>query len=106
MGFKKIEDELIPILKYNTDARNDDMKLYADYVYQNVKDMKLGEVWLQRIFSDQRFRISCGIAPYESVSRIRRKIQKEHPELRATEEERKEKKRIERNYKAYVKEKD
>lgn len=105
MGFKKIEDEVTSILKYNTAARADDMKLYAAYVYSKVEKLNLGDTWLQRVFNDQRLRISCGIAPYGSVSRIRRKVQTARPELRATEAEQLEKKRIERNYKRYLREK-
>jgi hypothetical protein len=44
-----------------------------------------------------------GIAPYESVSRIRRKVQFHYAELRPTEEVRAEKKALEKKYRAYAK---
>lgn len=105
MGFNTVEKDLIPILEYNSAARADDMTLYAEYVYGKVKNMKCQDNWLVKVFSDRQFRIACGVVPYGTVSRIRRKIQKKRPDLCPTEAEKKEKKKLEQNYKAYAKEK-
>lgn len=102
MTFRTIEKDLIPILKKNKAARCDDMVLYAAYVYAKVNGLGLGADWLSRVFSDRRLRIRHNIAPYDSIGRIRRKLQEEHEELRATENEIAEKKRAEREYKKYA----
>lgn len=99
--FKTVEDDVRPILKYNTAARCDDMVLYACYVYEKLED-KSGR-WLERIFSDRRYRITNGIAPYETVSRVRRKLQETEENLRATKEQITERKELEKKYKAYAK---
>ena len=104
MSFKKVEDDLRPILKYNMAARCDDMTLYASYVYEKLKDAETGAGWLQKVFSDSRYRIAYGIAPYETVSRIRRKLQENNEDLKAPENYRKERKRLELKYKAYARE--
>ena len=103
MTFQTIENDVIDILKHNTDARADDMTLYSAYVWSKVQGKGMGAGWLQHIFSDRRARVMMGIAPYESVSRIRRKVQFHYAELRPTEEVRAEKKALERKYKAYAK---
>ena len=103
MTFQTIEQDVIEILKQNTDARADDMTLYAAYVWDKVKNKGMGAGWLQSIFSDRRARVMYGVAPYESVSRIRRKVQFHYAELRPSEEVRAEKKALERKYKAYAK---
>lgn len=86
MKLERLEDEIQFILEYNTEARADDMTLYADYVYRHIKDEGLGLGWLVKVFSDRRYRASLGISGYESVSRIRRKIQEKYPELKPTAE--------------------
>lgn len=103
MTFQTIETDVIEILKHNTDARADDMTLYAAYVWSKVKNKSMGSGWLQHIFSDRRARVMMGIAPYESVSRIRRKVQFHYAELRPTEEVKAERKALERKYRAYAK---
>ena len=104
MSFKRIEDDIIPILKDSYAARCDDMALYTYYAYHKIERLGLGAGWLERVFTDRRLRILSGIAPYESVSRVRRKLQEENPELRAPKEVVKERKRVEREYKQYAKE--
>lgn len=103
MTFQTIEQDVIEILKQNTDARADDMTLYAAYVWSKVKNKRMGAGWLQSIFSDRRARVMYGVAPYESVSRIRRKVQFHYAELRPSEEVRAEKKALEKKYRAYAK---
>lgn len=104
MEFKKVEDDIKPILKNNISSRIDDMTLYACYSYEKIAGLNLGAGWLEKIFSDKRLRISYGIAPYETVSRIRRKLQEKHEELRPTPEQRAEKRKLEQRYKQYARE--
>lgn len=102
MTFETLESEIMDILKNDHTARADDMALYANYCYRKVEGERLGLGWLVTIFSDKRFRISYGIAPYSTISRVRRKVQEKYPELRATPAQIKEKKELERKYKAYA----
>ena len=103
MKFKTVEQDITPILKNNYATRCDDMALYACYVWDKVQGLDLGKGWLQCVFSDRRLRIINGIAPYETVSRCRRKLQDKYIELRAPEDLREERKRIEKVYKDYAK---
>lgn len=102
MSFERVEDDVREILEESITARADDMILYSSYVYDKIRGQGLGSVWLQKIFSDRRFRISHGIAPYETVSRVRRKLQEQNKELRPSKEEIAEKKRLEKKYKEYA----
>ncbi len=105
MNFKRVEDDVKPILKNSEAARADDMTLYAAYCYDKIKGYGYGVSWLQQIFSDRRFRIMHGIAPYETVSRVRRRLQAENENLRPSEEYQAERKRAEKKYKAYARKK-
>lgn len=96
MTFKTIEQELKPILEEYDDARADDMTLYE--VYVKGKGLALSDV-----FRDRRYRISNNVPPYESISRIRRKLQAAFPELRPSKEYLKERKEAEKRYKDYAK---
>lgn len=78
------------------------MKLYACYVYEKVQGKGVSE-WLLTVFSDKRFRIINGIAPYETVSRVRRKLQENYAELQAPDYIKQSKKELERKYKLYAK---
>lgn len=105
MEFYNAEKDVKEILKYDMAARCDDMALYANYCYTKLKkNMKCGEDWLIKVFSDRRFRIMNGIALYGTVSRVRRKLQEEYPQLRPTKEYLEERKRAEREYKKYARE--
>lgn len=105
MTFKTVEQEITPILEEHEVARCDDMALYAAYVYKKIQRYYEGPGWLERVFSDRRFRISCGIVPYETISRIRRKLQSKNEELRPTKEYQEERKKAENEYKKYAKDK-
>ncbi len=105
MTFKTIEQDITPILKESEAARCDDMALYANYAYEKVKKLYHGDGWLQKVFSDRRFRIVHGIAPYESVSRVRRKLQAKYKELRPNKDYQEERKRVEREYRKYARQK-
>jgi hypothetical protein len=105
MTFESIEADLKPILKENQAARCDDMALYSYYCYRKLEkaNADTGAAWLQRVFTDHHFRTNYGIAPYESVSRIRRLLQAKYEDLRPDEVYKAERKRAELEYRAYVK---
>ena len=105
MEFKTVEQDVARILKYNHEARNDDMKLYAAYAYEKIDGYGYGLGWLISVFSDRRFRAIHGIAPYETVSRVRRKLQEVNESLRPSEAAIEEKKRREKEYRNYAKRK-
>ena len=121
MTFNTIEQDVAAILEYNRTARADDMALYAAYVYEKMKNTdefeklqqavenkdyttktKIINGWMINVFSDRRFRIAHGVAPYESVSRVRRMVQAKDESLKAPPEIVEEKKKIERNYRNYA----
>lgn len=104
MEFYKVEQDVKEILKGDMAARCDDMALYANYVYKKLdKDSKAGGEWLISVFSDRHFRIIHGIAPYGTVSRVRRILQARYEELKPTKELLAERKRAERDYILYAK---
>lgn len=105
MTFNTVENDITPILKRSKAARCDDMVLYANYAYEKIAGFNYGAGWLEKVFSDRRFRLSHGIAPYETVSRVRRKLQAANENLRPTIEDIDERKRAEKEYKDYAKRK-
>lgn len=104
MTFNTIEDDITIILKNSKAARCDDMVLYAAYVSNKLSEnTSFLHSMLYRVFIEPEFRISHGIATYGSVSRVRRKLQEEYPELKAPRAVIEEKKELEKNYRAYAK---
>lgn len=102
MEFKTIEQDITPLLKESEAARCDDMVLYASYAYGKLAGFDYGKGWLEKVFSDRRFRIIHGIAKYEAVSRCRRKLQEKYENLRPSKEYQDERKETEREYKKYA----
>lgn len=102
MEFKTVEQDIKPILKESEAARCDDMALYANYVWTKLNKFDYGAGWLEKVFSDRRFRIMHGIAPYETVSRVRRRLQAENENLRPSKAYQEERKRAEVEYKKYA----
>lgn len=101
MSFKRTKDDVEEILKYSENARADDMALYCYYVNAKTEGLKLSFFYLQKVFVDRAFRIKHGIAPYETVSRARRKLQADNPELRPAVETIQARKESEKAYKEY-----
>ena len=95
MTFQTIEDDIKKLLAKDRATRNDDMYLYAVYVLSKA-------AFVPAIFLNPEYRYKRGIAPYESVSRVRRMVQEKYPELKATKEQIKEKKRREKEYRNYA----
>lgn len=102
MTFKTIEKEIIPILEQDVEARANDMVLYAKYVDYKTKGNVSFTGALALVFTDSEYRITKGIAPYESVSRIRRKVQEIRRDLRPTPAQLEEKYRAEKEYRKYA----
>lgn len=98
MEFKTIEQEVKPILKEFDKARSDDMYLYVKYV--NMKGYEVGKALL-----DRKYRIINGLAPYETVSRVRRKLQAKDVSLMPSKEYLEARKKAEAEYKKYAREK-
>jgi hypothetical protein len=63
---------------------------------------KVGSGWLEKVFSNERYRYLFGIAPFESVSRARRKLQEVNEDLRPNEETIRARKEKIKEYKAYA----
>ena len=86
----KLEDEVVSILEDNPKTRGDDMALYSVYAYRKLKGKTDGLSMMRGfllLFSDHRYRVTNGVAPFESVSRCRRKVQSRREDLRPTEEQ-------------------
>lgn len=96
MSFESIEVEIEPILRDFTEARADDMALYCLYVAGRGADIK-------RTLLEREYRLKRGIASYESVGRIRRKLQHANEDLRPTAEYLIERQRAEKEFIAYAK---
>lgn len=104
MTFNTVENTITKIMEKNEATRNDDMLLYTHYVYYKLPLNKCLETCaLDKVFCDSRYRISQGIAPYETVSRIRRKVQEIRRDLRPTPAQLEEKYRAEKEYRKYAK---
>ena len=81
---EKVEDLVIEILMSNIDARNsDDVLYYAVCARLGSQVLENNFGYVLRNFNQ------FDVPRYESVSRARRKVQAQRPELRATEPVRK-----------------
>lgn len=73
---KDLEKVIKPILEKSIGSRNDDFYLYAiiiEYYYPQLKDVPLVEALT--------FHSDLGLPSYETVSRVRRKVQEKYPHL-------------------------
>lgn len=104
MELFKAEEEVKKILEIDEQARADDMHLYAFYAWEMLERAgeKVGSGWLEKVFSNERYRYLFGIAPFESVSRARRKLQEVNEDLRPNEETIRARKEKIKEYKAYA----
>ena len=82
IDFIKTEDIVKQILIDNERARNDDMYLYYVYCLHETKDLlSLEDLSFSKILASKEYRANLGIKPYHTISRCRRKIQAQCPEL-------------------------
>lgn len=98
MEFKTVEQDIKPILEEQEETRSDDSVLYVRYI--NRKGGGIGKALL-----DRKYRLINGLASYDTVSRVRRKLQAKYESLRPTKEYLEERKKAEKEYRAYAKEK-
>lgn len=96
MKFTTVEKEIKPILKDNNLTRADDMLLYAEY-------LKLKGGNMNKAFLDRKYRLINGLASYETVSRVRRKLQEVNPKLKPSKSYLSSRKAAEKEYKQYAK---
>lgn len=76
-----LEKDVEAILLNDPFTRADDMLLYLEYL------RSIGAAGdLAAVFSDRKYRIAYGVAPYESVSRVRRKLQEIHQDLKPSKD--------------------
>ena len=98
-NLKTIENKVKTILKKNEEARNDDMVLYLALFNLCLK--AAGAIPLAEIMTQHR---SLGLPSFESVSRTRRKLQAQHPELAGSRPVQKMRATGEKAYRRYAKE--
>ena len=94
--WKSIENAIEPILQEDVDTRADDMRLYLRYVQRNKAD--IGKCMFER-----KYRLQRRIASYDSVSRIRRKLQQRDPKLRPSKEYIAARRKAEKEFRLYAK---
>ena len=96
---RTIEDKVRAILKKDEEARNDDMVLYLALCNACLKDA--GAMPLAEIMTQHKY---LGLPSFESVSRTRRKLQAQHPELAGSHPVQKMRATGEKAYRRYAKE--
>lgn len=89
----KLEDIVKPILEESEDSRNDDY-----YLYCKVLESTNPEAMKHSLFSCLMRHKELGLPSYESVSRVRRRLQAKYPHL---ESERTRKRRM-KETEAYI----
>lgn len=91
----KLEDVIKPILENNERARSDDMYLYYTYLqWKKVYNIEL-------VFKSKPYRQRMKIVCYESVRRVRQKLQAKYPSL-ANKEAKTARNKEEKAYKEYA----
>ena len=102
MKLETLENEIKKLLTEDEEARADDMILYNRYVFRHIGASSIELGAFAKAFIDRKYRIIKGISTYESVSRVRRKLQAKYPELRPSEETIKIRKEQEKLFKEYA----
>ena len=98
---EKTEAIVKEILENDEHARNCDNHLYRIVVYKYGLEIGID---FGAMPTDEFFKLqdNLGVPQYKSVERARRKIQKEHPELKGCEKVKKQRKINESIYKEFV----
>lgn len=89
----KWEGIILPILERYPAARSDDRVLYYWVLKDQGFDLSV---------SLSRFLLGCEYPSYDSVSRVRRKLQEKYPELLPKENERLARQKAEEDFKEYA----
>lgn len=93
---KLLENEIEYLLTTEESNRADDMKLYASYCEMH------GARDLMQIFKSVSLRAVLGLASFESVSRVRRKLQEKNEDLRASIRTQQKRKNLQKEYRKYA----
>lgn len=93
---KLLENEIEYLLTTEESNRADDMKLYASYCEMH------GACDLMQIFKSVSLRAVLGLASFESVSRVRRKLQEKNEDLRASIKTQQKRKDLQKEYRKYA----
>ncbi|MCR5705168.1 MAG: hypothetical protein K6G85_11225 [Eubacterium sp.] len=94
---KKIEDNVKAILEEKKETRGDDYVLYAEYVDRFFPDLR-GKSF-KELFCQHK---ELGLPSFESITRLRRKIQERSLALRPTESTRQKRKSAEQDFISYA----
>ena len=97
-----VENRVLRILQENTEARNDDMKLYlmvCNDCYRQTENRDVGSLPFAVIMNCYK---ELKLPHFESVRRSRAKLQSQYPELASSPEVRKARKRCEGMYREYA----
>lgn len=86
------------ILVASDEARADDMVLYFLY----LSSRGFGD-YLLTVLADPKYRAKNGISGFASISRARRKLQAENPDLRPSAEQIAIRKKLEKEYREFYK---
>jgi hypothetical protein len=89
----KYEEIVLPILMFDDMARGDDKRLYLSVL------QKLG---FDTSVSLYRFLTSPGFPNWESITRVRRKLQEQYPDLRPAENVQKSRELAEEDFLGYA----
>ncbi|MBQ1999053.1 MAG: hypothetical protein II220_06155 [Spirochaetales bacterium] len=93
---KLLENEIEYLLTVDESNRADDMKLYSNYCEMH------GARDLMQIFKSVSLRATLGLASFESVSRVRRKLQEKNEDLRASTRTQQKRKDLQKEYRKYA----
>lgn len=93
---KLLENEIEYLLTVDESNRADDMKLYASYCEMH------GGRELMQIFKSVSLRATLGLASFESVSRVRRKLQSKDESLKASKHTQRMRKNLQKEYRKYA----
>ena len=94
---EKLELRVQAVLEDHEDTRGDDAVLYGRYIERYRPD--LSDVPATTLFRHHK---DYAVPSYESVTRIRRKVQTKHAELLPTEKTRQKREKAEQDYKDYA----
>lgn len=80
--FSLVQNNVKKILTRHPETRNDDFKLISRYLFEHCEDLPSDT----NVFEALEYHTDYGIPIFESITRARRKIQADYPELSANSE--------------------
>lgn len=91
------KQEVYSLLEKVPETRGNDMILYFEYCVNHF----VRETEMYKVFKDTEFRKRKGVAPFETVSRVRRELQNDFISLRSDEKIKKAREAREEVFKNY-----